>query len=395
MLPRPAEFDLSKLEAVVEKALGIEISLAVKEMTDGFDISMELSEIQPYVEKEIISEDDAYVEFKKMGQECETMEDLCELKGLICEFMNKNHILIKQAKTYILREKIVLNNENKETFELMPSDHSNMILNYYNKIIYTKFKGKDDHEFSLYDAWIKHPSRRAAFKMVFHPKNWKTPVPDLYNTYRGLAIEKDTLDDLNESRSLGTLGIPNPIEDEEYFKHIRHRWCGGNLDLYNKVLDFFASILQRPWYKMKMCIVLKSAERTGKGLPIQIFKEILGSNYFFQPSSADEILGNFNANLGSKLLCFIDEMVWGGDKSKAGCLKKLVTESEFTLKQKYMPDQIMNNSINLIMASNEEWVIPGGTTDTRWLVLEVSDELAQMTDKTAKKKIIATSKVLL
>jgi hypothetical protein len=53
-----------------------------------------------------------------------------------------------------------------------------------------------------------------------------------------------------------------------------------------------------------------------------------------------------------------------------------------------MPDLIMDNSINLIMASNEEWVIPAGTTDTRWLVLEVSDELAQMTDKTAKKKII-------
>jgi hypothetical protein len=215
--------------------------------------------------------------------------------------------------------------------------------------------------------------------MVFYPKLWKTPLPDLYNTYRGLAIERDTLDEVH---------LDTSIENEEYFKHIRHRWCDGNLDLYNKVLDFFASILQRPWYKMKMCIVLKSAERTGKGLPIQIFKELMGSNYFFQPSSAEEILGNFNANMGSKLLCFIDEMVWGGDKSKAGCLKKLVTESEFTLKQKYMPDLIMDNSINLIMASNEEWVIPAGTTDTRWLVLEVSDELAQMTDKTAKKTII-------
>ena len=66
MITRQAEFDLSKLDATVEKTLGIEISLAVKEMTDGF----ELGEIQPYAEKEIISEDEAYVEFKKMGQEC-------------------------------------------------------------------------------------------------------------------------------------------------------------------------------------------------------------------------------------------------------------------------------------------------------------------------------------
>ena len=110
MIPKELTFDLAKLEAVVEKALGIEISLAVKEMTDGFDISMELGElgipnVEPYVEKEITSEDDAYLEFKKMGEECETMEDLCELKELICQFMNKNHILIKQAKTYIFSEK--------------------------------------------------------------------------------------------------------------------------------------------------------------------------------------------------------------------------------------------------------------------------------------------------
>ena len=78
MIPKETQFDLSKLEAVVEKTLGIEISLAIKEMTDGFELGeLGIPNVEPYVDidisSELISEDDAYVEFKKMGEECETI----------------------------------------------------------------------------------------------------------------------------------------------------------------------------------------------------------------------------------------------------------------------------------------------------------------------------------
>jgi hypothetical protein len=370
-------------------------------MLDLLEISgVEKTEMEMYlIFKQKLSElNTAYEE-----SENKQMDPFYKLTDAITEYMNLSIIMVKDSKTYILREKFIKDDEGSTQFVIMPSDDSNMALNYSNMMFnFPMFKIPK----SMYQIWRENINRRSVLKCVFYPKvYYEPPVKnsnsrcdgstslartltqrscvsgDTYNMFHGLAYEKNTLDDV--------VGFTEEeIENEGFFVHIRKRWCLDNIPLYNKVLDFFASILQRPWYKMKMCIILKSLERSGKGLPIQIFSELIGERYFFQPSSAGEVLGNFNANMGNKLLCFMDEMVWGGDKEKAGVIKKLMTETNMTLKQKYMPDQLIQNCINFFMASNEEWVVPAGTTDTRWLILNVSDELSQMTDKVAWKKII-------
>jgi hypothetical protein len=316
----------------------------------------------------------------------DNFDDFYMLMDAITDYMNLSTVMIQQAKTYILRERYIKDDSNISkdlgTFEIMPSDDTNMALNYCNMNF--KFPMFNLPK-SMYAVWRDNINRKSALKCVFSPKLYYNPntgnSQNTYNMFHGLAIEKNSLDDVKSFTE-------DELKTEGYFLHIKYRWCLGNIPLYNKVLDFFASILQRPWYKMKMCVILKSLERSGKGLPIQIFSELIGDRYFFQPTTAGEVLGNFNASMGNKLVVFMDEMVWGGDKEKAGVIKKFTTESTMTLKQKYMPDQIIQNCVNLIMASNEEWVIPAGTTDTRWLVLNVSDELSQMRDKKKWREII-------
>lgn len=331
---------------------------------------------------DVKSEIEMYLLFKNCALSCKTTTSANALIDVMVDYFNKHHIMIKQAKTYILREKYIMDDDGLPVLEIMPTDDSYMKINYSNMVISFPTECEIGAN-SLYGFWKHSINRRSASKVVFYPKAYYADKqnPDVYNMFRGLAIERTMLD--------GIQGFTDKeIEEEEYFKHIKYRWCDGNIDAYNKVLDFFASILQRPWYKMKFCIVLKSLERAGKGLPIQIFSELIGAQYFFHPSSSEEVLGSFNANMMNKLVCFIDEMVWGGDKEKSGVIKKLTTEDYLTLKQKYMPDQIIKNCINLIMASNEDWVVPAGTTDTRWLVLNVSNDISQMKDKQKKKKII-------
>jgi hypothetical protein len=136
-----------------------------------------------------------------------------------------------------------------------------------------------------------------------------------------------------------------------------------------------------------MSVILKSTMRTGKGMPLQIFKQIIGNKYFFQPSKPDQVLGSFNGQMRNCLVCFMDEMVWGGDKEKAGTIKKLVTETVNYINEKFTPTIKVKNISNIFMASNEEWVVPAGATEQRWLVLNVDDELA-VCDKPQKKKLI-------
>ena len=199
-----------------------------------------------------------------------------------------------------------------------------------------------------------------------------------YNLFTGFEISKDDVKEIQ---------VPDNFEEHPFFAHIFKRWCSGDKQVYNAVLNVFAHILQKPWEKLQISIILKSTMRTGKGIPLQIFKRIIGNQYFFQPSNSNQVLGNFNGQMRNCLVCFMDEMVWGGDKEKAGTIKKLATETVNYINDKFAPIIKVKNIANLFMASNEEWVVPAGATEQRWLVLNVDDELA-ICSKPMKNKIV-------
>ena len=58
-------------------------------------------------------------------------------------------------------------------------------------------------------------------------------------------------------------------------KHLYEVWCSKNNDAYEFVMNFFASTLGGR--KVRKCIYLQTAERTGKGIIINgLLGEILG-----------------------------------------------------------------------------------------------------------------------
>ena len=129
---------------------------------------------------------------------------------------------------------------------------------------------------------------------------------------------------------------------------------------------------------MKTSLVLKGLQGTGKGMIVQILGKIVGDQHFFQPTSQEDMFGSFNYMLDNRLLCFADEMFWGGDKKKAGQLKKLLTEDTRSSNVKYGPLRRLSNMINWIFASNEDWVIPAGIRARRFTVLDVDNTLHNM-----------------
>ena len=57
-------------------------------------------------------------------------------------------------------------------------------------------------------------------------------------------------------------------------------------------------------------------------------------------------------------------------------LKALITEPFLTIEAKYQNAIQMPNFVHLMMASNEEWVVPAGLEARRFFVLEVSPDRA-------------------
>lgn len=85
-------------------------------------------------------------------------------------------------------------------------------------------------------------------------------------------------------------------------------------------------------------------------------------------------------HLSKSLVVFLDEAVWGGDKKAEGKLKQLITEPTVMFEPKGIDSLALGNFINVIIASNEDWVIPATGDERRFLVLEPSEEFKQDTE---------------
>lgn len=83
--------------------------------------------------------------------------------------------------------------------------------------------------------------------------------------------------------------------------------------------------------------------------------------------------GRFNAHLRDACFLFADEAYWPGDKSAEGSFKRLITEETLFIEGKGRNGVTVPNMLHVMMASNEDWVVPAGEHERRFVLLEVSD----------------------
>ena len=73
-------------------------------------------------------------------------------------------------------------------------------------------------------------------------------------------------------------------------------------------------------------------------------------------------------------MLFADEAFFAGDKQHVGVLKAIITEPTIAIEAKYRAVIEARNFLHVIMASNEEWVVPASLEARRFFVLDVSNE---------------------
>jgi hypothetical protein len=90
-------------------------------------------------------------------------------------------------------------------------------------------------------------------------------------------------------------------------------------------------------------------------------------------SSPAQFAGRFNAHLRSVAFLFADEAFWPGHREAEGVLKQLVTEPVIAFEGKGADIVPGRNLIHLMMASNNDWVVPAGLDARRFAVFDVAD----------------------
>lgn len=208
--------------------------------------------------------------------------------------------------------------------------------------------------------WLESPDRRQyPGGVVFSPGK---ETPGAYNLWRGFAV------------------IPAPGDWSLFREHTFNNICAGNEVLFNYLLDWMARNVQDPGGERPgVAVVLKSEDfGTGKGVFATQYGMLFGP-HFQHITNGMQLLGKFNNHLKDCLFCFVDEGVWGGDKQAAGVLKGLITERVMMIEPKGINAFPVENHLNLIIASNNDWVVPAGLDERRYLVLEVSPKRKQDT----------------
>ena len=206
--------------------------------------------------------------------------------------------------------------------------------------------------------WLEHPNRRTYSQTVFSPK--KAVNDDIFNIWRGFPIK--------------------PVEGDcsLYLTHLKENICSGDENCYQYLIGWMAHAIQKTDELPEVAIVMRSDQGTGKGVFARNFGKLFGPA-FKHLTSREQLTGRFNSHQADSLCLFCDEITWGGRKEEAGVLKTLITEPTRMIEMKGKDSIQLANYNRVIIATNEDWVVPTDRHDRRMFILEPSNSHARDT----------------
>lgn len=272
--------------------------------------------------------------------------------SVIEKLNNDFAVVVVGGKIRILRERKTKSDPSEPHYDLMDKESFRTL--FQNETIeYINNQGRTV-KVSIADVWLASDVRRT------YPNGLKM-MPDVdghsmgyFNTWDGFAVD------------------PLPGDCSLLLNHIKEVICDGDEDIYNWVLDWCADSVQDPANPKGACVVMRGKEGVGKGTLANTMGELFGSHYRHLIDDS-HLLSNFNAHMIDAIFVFADEITWGGNNKTSGKLKGMVTEEWLVGERKGIDAVGYRNMIHMMIASNNDWVIPAGMNSRRWLVLDVND----------------------
>lgn len=154
-------------------------------------------------------------------------------------------------------------------------------------------------------------------------------------------------------------------------RHIHEVLASGNEEHGDYIIRWIAWMLQHPDKPAEVALVLRGEKGVGKGVIGRALGKIAGQ-HGIHLSSTVLMTGRFNAHMRDCVFLFADEALWAGDKEGEGQLKRMTTEDTLVIEGKGRDAVITPNRLHIMMASNEDWVIPASADERRFAMFDVS-----------------------
>lgn len=273
--------------------------------------------------------------------------------GKVIERFNKKYALVNEdGKVVIFQFGFDDLMKRKRIDRLSTQDFNTLYMN--EKILvhpHPKDPEKDKYS-TTSRVWLTNKNRRQYINGVRFDPTSQTPRDGILNLWEGFSI------------------TPAPGDWSLMKSHIRDIICQGDAVRYDFLMGWMARMLQFPAEQGEVAIVMKGGEGTGKGTLAKAIIKIIGQ-HSLAISNGKHLVSNFNSHLRDAIFLFADEAFFAGDKAHVGVLKSIITEPHLTVEAKFQNATQTPNFLHIMMASNEEWVVPASLDARRFLVLEV------------------------
>ena len=269
-----------------------------------------------------------------------------DLDAAIEEINAKHAFVLEAGKATVLREGKDQIHGRKNYVRISPADFEKA---YANREFFI-----GNHKASLGGIWLKSPRRKQYLGgVVFDPAGRHSD--DCKNLWEGFAIK------------------PAKGSWRQLQRHIWAVICKRDQVAFKYLIRWMARAVQRPAEQGDVAVVMRGEEGCGKGIVARALLHLFGQ-HGLHITNAAHLVGHFNEHLQCCVMLFADEAFFAGDKQHVGVLKAIITEPTIAIEAKYRAVIEARNFLHVIMASNEEWVVPASLEARRFFVLDVSNE---------------------
>lgn len=237
--------------------------------------------------------------------------------------------------------------------DVLPISQSTLIHQQQNKLL--------EDRSSFIGKWTKDPNIRTYERLVYAPK--KEVRDNEYNLFTKFAVDPQPVVDISHVLTLVSLVCNHEVKVIEYF------------------LNCMAHIIQKPYEKLRMCIIIQGNEGVGKDMILNFIGKILGSGYFFSTCSPEtNVFHSFNSGTERALLVKFEEADFSTNKQNANKLKGIITKEKETYIRKGQDGIELDDYRNFIMTTNQEIPVLLENTSRRFVLIKASSDKMGDTD---------------
>jgi len=219
----------------------------------------------------------------------------------------------------------------------------------------------------FFSAWTDDPGLRSYEHLRFDPSPDRSFTgPHDLNVWPGLKAEVAAVDGVDDAATIEEL--VGPIRNHVLKVLVDHSEAHCEW-----LIDWMASIVQRPDKKTQVPVVISGKQGVGKGIIFDFFREqVLGPGISAQiQNPAQDLFSRFANKHVDKIFLQIDE--GEGMGKYADQMKNLITSNTINYEIKGLQPLTTANFINIVITTNHERPVLVETSDRRYVLFKASD----------------------